>query len=131
MQLGTGLGAGIGAEIGAEVQPPKPEAVATAEAAGAAEAAGDELAGRPAVLPSLRLCALLTAGNEEGIEARRLCEAAAHGGGGGGGGGGGAQPDAGAGPFCAYLRHVAFADARPHLLLQPFLPQVPAASAEQ
>ena len=129
MQLGTGLGAGIGAEIGAEVQPPKPEAVATAEAAGAAEAAGDELAGRPAVLPSLRLCALLTAGNEEGIEARRLCEAAAHGG--GGGGGGGAQPDAGAGPFCAYLRHVAFADARPHLLLQPFLPQVPAASAEQ
>ena len=48
-----------------------------------------------------------------------MCEAAAR-----GGGGGGAQPDAGAGPFCTYLRHVAFADARPHLLLQPFLPQL-------
>ena len=117
-------------QLGAEVQPPKPDTTPAAEAAEAAtDGVADEAAGRPAVLPSLRLCALLTAGNEEGIEARRLCEAAARAG--GGGGGGGAQPDAGAGAFCAYLRHVAFADARPHLLLQPFLPQVPAASAAQ
>ena len=67
------------------------------------------------VLPTLRLCALLTAGNQAGVEARKLCETPSDGADNGGGGGG-------SGSFCAYLRTVAFADARPHLL-QPFLPQ--------
>lgn len=68
------------------------------------------------VLPTLRLCALLTAGNQAGVEARKLCETPSDGADNGGGGGGSRS-------FCAYLRTVAFADARPHLLLQPFLPQ--------
>ena len=91
------------------------------EAAAAAAAAKPEAAAdapsETDVLPTLRLCALLTAGNEAGIAARKLCDAPSDGADGGGGGGGGG------GGFCAYLRTVAFADARPHLLLQPFLPQ--------
>ena len=79
------------------------DANAAADAAAAAANAGGALGG-------LRLCTLLTAGSSEGAEARRAVEAAAEGGGGG--------------QFCEYLRRVGFADRRPELLLQPFLPQL-------
>ena len=79
------------------------DANVAADAAAAAANAGGALGG-------LRLCTLLTAGSSEGAEARRAVEAAA-----------GSE---GGGQFCEYLRRVGFADLRPELLLQPFLPQL-------